>query len=166
MKEKYTIHVICLGNIARSPAGQLLLQHYCDLEKQKRNSKISVVVSSSGLSGGLYTEMEPYSAEYLHTKGIKISSFISQLTTPYILKDQDLILCMEQYMVDKVSQMNKSGKILTFKAAAGLKGDIEDPYGLYKGLYFKIMEEINDCAQKIAKRFYNGEIMDISGNKE
>ena len=166
MKEKYNIHVICLGNIARSPAGQFLLQHYCDLEKAKRNSKISVDVSSSGLSGGYYTEMESYSEYYLNTKGIEVEFFVSRLTKPDILKDQDLILCMEHYMVEKVSRMTKSAKVLSYRETAGEKGDIDDPYGLPKGTYLEIMKEIDECSQEIAKRFYNGEIIDFSENQD
>ncbi len=158
--------MICLGNIARSPAAQFLLQHYLNLEKNQRKSEISVEVSSSGLQGGYYTEMESYSEGFLRTKGIIVKEFISRRTSPEILKDQDLILTMELNMIDSVKRMAKNAKIMSYRAAAGEKGDIEDPYGMPKGPYFEIMEQIDECSKKIASLFYDGKFLQISEPKE
>jgi protein-tyrosine-phosphatase len=166
MKKQFKIHVICLGNIARSPAAEYLLQYYLDIEKKQRKSDISVKVSSSGLNGGYYSEMESYSEGYLQTKGIKVKEFISRKTSPEILKDQDLVLTMETYMIKSISNMVNNAKIMSYRAAAGEKGDIEDPYDLPKGPYFEIMNQIDDCSKKIAKLFYDGKLIQFGESTE
>ena len=161
MKSPLKLHVVCLGNIARSPAAHYLLQHYLDKEKKKKNIDVEFIVTSSGLSGGYYSGMEDYSEDYLREKGIAADNFVSSKSTKEVLKEQDLVLCMEQYMVDRIKSMvhGRTPLVLTYREAAGEKGDIEDPYGYAKPKYYKIMYQIDECTKKITERLLQGEII-------
>ena len=163
MKDLYRIHVVCLGNIARSPAAEYMLQHYMDLEQKNRNSSISVEVSSSGTNGGMYTEMEPLSEEYLRENGIVPKGFQSRRATRGILENQDIILLMERYMIQNLWDLAPNKKYITFKEAAGESGNVRDPYGDSKPEYYQVMKLIDDCSKKIAQRFYDGKLIDLEG---
>ena len=152
------VTVICLGNICRSPVGELLLKKYAKASKQSNLNKIEF--DSAGLQGG-YMQMHRFSQEFLQSQGIDISHFISKATSVEYFSQFDLILVLEAYMRDEILRLfhtyhvksEKIPKIQTLTEAAGSQGDVEDPYGLPKKHYLEILYQIDDYVQKIIENW-------------
>lgn len=157
------VTVICLGNMCRSPAGEFLLRYYA---KKSVDSRIQAIeFDSAGLNGG-YNGMDPLTIQYLQRYMLSGDHFQSKrLTKPYLLQF-DLILVMERYMINEIterifwnwSEAEKTRlkhSIKVFSQVAELQDDIEDPYGFHWDQYQDIMKQIDDMAQTIIKKWEN-----------
>jgi len=156
--------IVCLGNICRSPAAEYLLRHYANQSKYQKIR--GIYFESAGLTGGSGM-MYHHSRKYLENKGIDPSSFRSKGLNSSLLEQFDLILIMEEYMRESVQNIEKhpinkaikyqnqslSNKIMTLKEAVGEKGDVEDPYGLHKKNYNKLMKKLNILCKKLIDKW-------------
>lgn len=155
-----SITVICYGNMCRSPVGEYLLRFYA---KQSPFAQIQAIKFDSAGTHGSWGEMAEESKRYLLEKGIRTDEFHSKTLSRAYLDNYDLILVMEENMRDEILQTRYnnvdpkirdtiSRKIQSFKQAAGLQGDISDPYATAWNDYRQIMEEIDQAAIKIITR--------------
>ena len=86
---------VCTGNICRSPMAQALLA----AEFQRRGIEAEVI------SVGLLESDRPYDPEAvaaMSSRGIDISSGVSNTLSPTLLKAADLAICMERLHVREV----------------------------------------------------------------
>ena len=67
----------------------------------------------------------------------------------------DYVFVMAQNHLDRVRKVlgGSGAEIMTLKAAAGLSGDIGDPYGQDIEAYRETANEIEDCLERILKQF-------------
>jgi protein-tyrosine-phosphatase len=152
-----SITVICYGNMCRSPVGEYLLRYYAH---QSPFPQIQAIKFDSAGTHGSWSGMDDFSEKYLHEKGIQTNEFQSKRISRAYLDNYDLILIMEEYMreeilrtkyenIDSKKRDDVQKRILTFKEAAGLQGDISDPVATSWEHYRNIMDEINRIAMEI-----------------
>lgn len=84
MSDPFRILVVCTGNICRSPAGHLLLQHHLG---------DTVEVTSAGTHALVGQPVDPQMAALL-PPGIGAEGFAARQLTPALLRDSDLVLAM------------------------------------------------------------------------
>ena len=152
-----SITVICYGNMCRSPVGEYLLRYYA---RQSPFPQIQAIKFDSAGTHGGWSGMDDFSEKYLKEKGIQTDEFQSKRISRAYLDNYDLILVMEEYMRDEILRTKYENvdpsmrdavekRIMTFKEAAGLQGDISDPVATSWDHYHKIMDEIDMIAMKI-----------------
>jgi protein-tyrosine phosphatase len=82
---RFSILVVCTGNIARSPMGQRLLQAHLA-------SASAFVVSSAGTWGLEGSPMERHAAQALAEVGVDEGGFVARELTAPLVRESDLIL--------------------------------------------------------------------------
>ena len=83
---------VCSGNICRSPAAEALARLWLD-----RNSKGEVLTESCGTLKITGEPAAPYTIRSMHDRGVDLDNFRSRGLSYFLLRDADLIVCMEQH---------------------------------------------------------------------
>ena len=86
------IMIVCIGNICRSPIGEVLLKHY----------KPELNVFSSGLGALVGKPADPKSVELMRQKNINLDNHCAQQINSVLVSSSDLILTMEKKHVDAI----------------------------------------------------------------
>lgn len=84
--------VVCIGNICRSPIGEVLL----------KEQHPSLNIFSSGLGALVGKPADPSSVELMTDKGIDLTQHRAQQINTVLVGSADLILTMEQSHVDRL----------------------------------------------------------------
>ena len=146
------ILIVCLGNTARSPAGEYLARYYA------KKKGVDLTFESAGFINA-FSYMQPESREYLSSKGIDHSSFRPQIINRKLLEKQDLIITMEQsHALDIKSTY--SGMIKIDKKTFTLREfngevdelDIIDPYYSSSATYQKVLRIIDENIEKMVDK--------------
>ena len=113
------IMIVCIGNICRSPIGEVLLKHH----------KPELNVFSSGLGALVGKPADPKSVELMRQKNINLDDHCAQQINSVLVSSSDLILTMEKRHVDAIqSQFPESrGKVHLIGKWENDK-EIPDPY--------------------------------------
>ncbi len=140
-----TILFVCLGNTCRSPMAEQLFR------KMIRDHKFEdqVQARSAGISPG--SSLHEH-AETIIVEKCGINDFISPRRIEQESGERlDYVYVMEQNHINRVRVvLGESGaEIMTLKAAAGLSGDISDPYNQGIDVYRKTAIEIEKCLEQI-----------------
>ncbi|MFP8967008.1 low molecular weight protein-tyrosine-phosphatase [Pokkaliibacter sp. CJK22405] len=139
------ILVVCVGNICRSPVGEILLR-----ETLPNNFNIS----SAGIAALTGKPIDPTSAELLTENGIDSSAHIAQQLNSDLISKNDLILVMEKGHIDAICSRYPSarGKV---QLLGRWQGDVEipDPYRqqrpAFEHAYKLIAQGVADWAKKL-----------------
>ncbi len=86
------IMIVCIGNICRSPIGEVLLKDY----------KPELNVFSSGLGALVGKPADPKSVELMRQKNINLDDHCAQQINSVLVSSSDLILTMEKKHVDAI----------------------------------------------------------------
>lgn len=86
------VMIVCIGNICRSPIGEVLLKH-----KQPQLN-----VFSSGIGALVGKPADPTSVKLMTEKGIDLNNHCAQQINTVLVSNSDLILVMEQKHVTVV----------------------------------------------------------------
>ena len=86
------VMIVCVGNICRSPMGEVLLQHHCP----------QLNVFSSGIGALVGKSADPMACELMEQKGIDLSQHCAQQINTVLVSASDLILTMEKKHVDAI----------------------------------------------------------------
>lgn len=86
------IMIVCIGNICRSPIGEVVLQHH--------NPKLNVF--SSGLGALVGKPADPMSVKLMQEQGINLDNHCAQQINSVLVSASDLILTMEKKHVDAI----------------------------------------------------------------
>ncbi|WP_417586004.1 low molecular weight protein-tyrosine-phosphatase [Nitrincola sp.] len=113
------ILVVCIGNICRSPTGELMLRNLCPSKK----------VHSAGLGALVDKPMDATALELADEHGLDGKEHKARQLTRELAQEADLILVMEQKHIKGVIQLapEAGGKTFLFNKWAG-NGEIPDPY--------------------------------------
>jgi protein-tyrosine-phosphatase len=141
--------------------GEYLLRDYA--QKSSSAPVRQIEFNSAGIWGSM-GGMHEHSLTYLSTLGIDGKSFQSKKLNRTLILTYDLILVFEKYMIsDSIAPFLKTDakseyeqmkqKFSLFTDAAGESGEIEDPYGYGKREYFRILNDISRCAEKIVQKW-------------
>jgi protein-tyrosine phosphatase len=152
-----TVHLVCLGNICRSPLATALLANKCaDLTKPK------VAVDSSGTGGWHVGEgASQYSIQVWQEAGYKYEHKAKQFKDTYF-QQHDLILAMDLSNRAALLKLAKSeedkNKILMFlsfdpelqkidpEGEDAHQLSVPDPYGMELAEYKKVMDMLERAA--------------------
>ena len=150
----YSILIVCLGNICRSPMAEALLKK----ELEPYQERVNFIITSAGF---LHTG-EPASqpAEQLMMEwGLNISRHLSTRLTRKLVASQDLILTMEEEQAQRIRELNESdiviSSIVSYASNGKQTGDIEDPYGYPMAKYEEVANKLKLLVQNVAKRLLN-----------
>ena len=86
------IMIVCIGNICRSPIGEVLLKDY----------KPELNVFSSGLGALVGKPADPKSVELMRQKNINLDDHCAQQINSVLVSSSDLILTMEKKHVSAI----------------------------------------------------------------
>jgi len=150
---------LCFGNTCRSPAAEYLAKGMA--EKEYKGELEDVEFDSSGFINA-FSYAQPETVNYLKSKGVSMSDFRPKILNASHLKNNDLILTMEEAHKRKIHKKYKhiqdiDKKVYTLKEFTGIDKDINifDPYMKNHKAYLDTMIEIEknvDLAiQKIIK---------------
>ena len=113
------IMIVCIGNICRSPIGEVLLKHY----------KPELNVFSSGLGALVGKPADPKSVELMRQKNINLDNHCAQQINSVLVSSSDLILTMEKRHVDAIqSQFPESRGKVHLIGKWNNDQEIPDPY--------------------------------------
>ena len=113
------ILVVCVGNICRSPIGELLLQKHLP----------QIEINSAGISALVGKPADPNSITVALKENIDLSLHIAQKLTAELIAEHDLILVMEKGHIKAVTNISPSagGKTMLLAQWNGQQ-EIPDPY--------------------------------------
>ncbi len=146
---------VCMGNTARSPAAEYLAK---GLKKRYKDELEDIIFDSAGFFNA-FSYMQPVSYDYLKSKAINSSDFITKIINKNLLEKQDLILTMEyshsrdiKNNYPNVKDIDK--KTFTLKEFAGETRDLDiiDPYYTSRSVYNKVLKIIDDFVNKAVNR--------------
>jgi len=137
------ILVVCVGNICRSPIGELLLQkHLPHLE-----------VNSAGISALTGKPADPNSITVALEENIDLSQHIAQQLTAELIAEHDLILVMEKGHINAVTKLSPAarGKTMLF-GQWNNQQEIPDPYRQSKEAFEFVYVMMSESALKWAEK--------------
>lgn len=153
------ILVVCTANICRSPVGEALLR-----EQLQQTGLTDWSVSSAGTWAVAGNAASQFSVILLAEQGIDIDGHRSQRVTGALMRQSDLVLCMEtahQGHLQKAFPAQQD-KIYTLRQMAGQQGSVRDPYGGSRQEYERMVAELATLIetgfpriQKLAWENYN-----------
>jgi protein-tyrosine phosphatase len=116
---RYTVLMICDGNICRSPMAALVLSHLMP----------ALDVESAGLSAVIGGKLEPEAAVLLAKRGIDGGAHIARPMNQLMVKSAQLILVMTEQHKDEIEWRYQFSKGRIFRVGEYDGVDIGDPYG-------------------------------------
>lgn len=151
MNKIMRILFVCLGNTARSPVAEYLARYYAEI------GGLNLIIESAGFINA-FSYMQRESQKYLNSKNIDHSDFHPQLITRSLLKNQDLILTMEnshsKEIINNYSEIpNIEKKTYTLKEYTGESKDIDiiDPY-YSNERYQEVLKTIDYHVKKVIEK--------------
>lgn len=132
-----SILVVCLGNICRSPVAEQLLKLYLPNKK----------IQSAGIHAVVGAPACDVFKKVIKNEPISLDHHVSRQLTPEMCQQSDLILVMESFHINLVSQISPSsrGRIMLFAEWLPLK-EIADPYRKSEEFYKMTFSLIKDAA--------------------
>jgi len=137
------ILVVCVGNICRSPIGELLLQkHLPHLE-----------VNSAGIKALTGKPADPNSIAVALEENIDLSEHIAQQLTAGLIAEHDLILVMEKGHINAVTKLSPAarGKTMLF-GQWNNQQEIPDPYRQSREAFEFVYALMSESALKWAEK--------------
>lgn len=137
---------VCLGNTCRSPMAKVIFEQI--IRQRGLESEIFVDSAAKGCPSG--SSAHPKAREAiirLYGKDL-LSNHTPKSMFSLNIDDFDLILTME----DNLKQGLPPKKTYTLTEYAGLKGEIDDPWGKPLEDYIQCRDKIKQCLEKIIER--------------
>jgi protein-tyrosine phosphatase len=153
----YRICVVCLGNICRSPTGEVLLRE--EIEKVGLTGK--VVVDSAGIGDWHLGEpMHPGARAELARRGLEDSGHQARQIEASWLADYDLLLAMDSRNLASLRRMagddaEMAGRIQlmrSFDPEAELGAEVPDPYEGSQEEFVKVFNLVAPAARGVARQ--------------
>ncbi|MDK9358871.1 protein tyrosine phosphatase [Lelliottia sp. V106_10] len=136
-----SVLVVCMGNICRSPVGEMLLRQYCP----------HLTVGSAGIAAVVGHDMSALSREVALEKQLQVYSHQAKQLTASLCQGWDLLLVMEKKHLELVSRIapEARGKTLLFGHWSGR--DIPDPHRKDRSYFLKVHQMLDDAASDWAR---------------
>jgi protein-tyrosine phosphatase len=141
------ILIVCVGNICRSPIGEVLLK-----EKLAACAP-HVLIHSAGLAAMVNYPADKLAQEVMLERGLDISTHRARQITPALLLDSDLILTMETGHQEKIEKMLPEIRGRVHRLGKWSNFDIPDPYQWPKAIFEQVSalieEGVNEWKSKL-----------------
>jgi len=134
------ILLVCTANVCRSPVAEALLKQR--LHEQGYNDW---VVKSAGTWATFPRSASRYSIELMAERDIDIHSHRAQMIDESLLRESDLVLCMEEGHVEalQIEFSTYRAKIYTLSEMVAKRYSIADPYGGPRSAYEDMVAELS-----------------------
>ncbi len=142
--QKYlSILAVCTGNICRSPMAEGILRSLLA-------NRDSINISSAGTHAIRENTASEFAVIVADENGIDISGHRARLLDAKIIKDSNIILCMEPYHIECVlsldtSAYGKAYNLAEFSDDNKKQGKIPDPYGSSLREYRECFNNLYTC---------------------
>jgi protein-tyrosine phosphatase len=139
--------IVCTANICRSPMGEAVMRHALAARGLKPE------VGSAGIDAPPDIPAHEFSAQAVAEAGLgDLSTHRSRLISPLMVRDADMVLCMEQ--------MHRGAVVTRVPDAAGrvrLLGhwqerEVPDPVGRPVSVHRECLELIRECVDQWIER--------------
>lgn len=134
--------VLCLGNICRSPIGEVLLK------KIAKDHALALEVDSAGLTAMVGEGAHPFSQELMAERGISLKNHRAKQVTTELIKNADLILVMDDAQKRMLEQSFHDACGKTFRIGHHSNFDVPDPYhhprAVFEGCAMQIERGLKD----------------------
>lgn len=192
MSEAFTILVVCLGNVCRSPLAEHLLR--MRFEQMLGDGASAVRVSSAGVRALVGDPMNDSSAEELRRLGGDPGGFVSSQVTPARATEADLVLTATRDLRSRVleeapralkrtftirefaalatagpERPHVSGPVDLVAQAASWRGsaqileyDVPDPIGQSAEVHRQVAEMLDADCEAIARAVVSAVLSDVS----
>ncbi len=136
-----SVLVVCIGNVCRSPTGEMLLK------KRLKDFKIG----SAGLGALVNHPADATAKKVAFENNLDLDQHIARQVTKDICKEYDLILVMEKKHIDLICKLAPElrGKTMLFGHWIGQR-EIADPYMKSKEAFGSVYKLLDESAQKWA----------------
>ena len=137
------ILVVCVGNICRSPTGELLLQaHFPQRD-----------ISSAGISALVDKPADKLAYEVASKHGLSLEMHCARQLTQALCQEADLILVMEKGHISAVTSIDPSarGKTMLFGHWCS-ESEVPDPYRQSHEAYEHVYQLLARSADAWAKK--------------
>lgn len=130
---------ICTANICRSPVAAALLR-----QRLQERGLTDWVVRSAGTWVQEKRGASQYSVELMTEQGLDITGHQAEMVDRQLLRDADLVLCMETGHAEalRVEFPGSADKIFLMSEMLGKKYNINDPYGRSRDAYETMVKEL------------------------
>ncbi|SHG93328.1 protein-tyrosine phosphatase [Thermosyntropha lipolytica DSM 11003] len=133
---------VCTGNTCRSPMAAALFLKLLEEREKGLSQKFQVLSAGIFAQDGLKASLE--AIEAMKGESIDLSSHVSQMVYPDLVRDADLILTMtgkqKEILVDRFPEAE--AKTFTLMEYAGMEGEVGDPFGLGQEEYLKTVAQL------------------------
>ena len=143
------ILIICIGNICRSPIGEVLFR-----EKFNKAS-FDVTVSSAGLGALVDHQADPVAQELMTLRGLDISGHRARQLSQGILFGSDLILTMTSAQQEQIELEYPSARGRVHRIGKWESYDVPDPYKRPKLVFEQALALIDQGVDEWHRKLWN-----------
>jgi protein-tyrosine phosphatase len=152
----YNVMFVCTGNTCRSPMAEYALRSLLDRQRPGRTR-----VWSAGIAAADGFPATQYAQEAARIWNLDLSRHASQMLSPALIAQADLILCMSTQHHREVTRLDKSAATRTcllknFPDTNPVGETVEDPIGMslqrYNETFLEIGEYLGQHLPELLKR--------------
>jgi len=136
------ILIVCVGNICRSPMGELLLR------QRFEQSGVNTSVSSAGLGALVGHGADEKVIEVMTENGFDISAHCARQLSDELVKQNELILVMERWQQKEIESLYPYARGRVHLLGKWSDIEIEDPYQKSKEAFVVAFEKIDQLCQQ------------------
>ena len=137
-----SVLVVCIGNICRSPMGQILLAQALP----------GVQVSSAGLGALIGHPADAIAQELMTQRGLDLSAHRARQISPSLCQQADLILTMDEEQRRRIESIYPLARGRVFRLGEAAKINVPDPYRMGQAAFEHALELIDAGVQAWAER--------------
>ncbi len=140
----FSVLVVCTGNSCRSPMARYMLAHMLE--------GMAAEVSSAGTDAPVGRPAADNAVAVLYDVGLDLTGHRARQLTPAMLEAADLVLVMEEYHRQRISEMapNAAAKTKLLLSYAGREERVDDPIGFSVECYRLTRDAMKPALEQVA----------------